>query len=278
MKFTFKKIKTLVKNKYILLRERYIISLFLALIIIASSLFIYKTRFSASNFVYVKVKIEQGYYVGKPSAWIINALDDAKKTSANNGNVQLISEEHYPNWQPDQIDIYIVAKLPANFSKSTGEYSYNHSTLSIGSPIQLHLKNLDISGTVIDLNSQPFKYKHVYKTVYLVDKGGYTKDFPYMYDSISVGDKYFDGTNTVFEVLDKSLEKNILSVQNNLNGQVYEQTVDTTQNVVIKARVRVRQTDKEFTYGEVYEVKNNNPIPFSTNNYFFSDFVIRSID
>ena len=274
MKFINKRLKKILNFA----KKNYLLSFFIALLFIFVSFLLYKSFFSASNFVYVKVKIEQGYYVGKPSVWIINALDSAIKDSKNAGNVHIISEEHYPNWQPDQIDIYVIAKLPANFNRSTGEYSYNHSTLSIGSPIQLHLKNLDISGTVIDLSNQPFKYKYVYKTIYLVDKGGYTKDFPYMYNSINVGDKYFDGTNTVFEVLDKSLEKNILGVQNNLNGQVYEQTVDTTQNVVIKARVRVRQTDKEFTYGEVYEVKNNNPIPFSTNNYFFSDFVIRSID
>ncbi len=274
MKFINKRLRKILSFA----KKNYLLSFFIALILLFISFLLYKSLFSASNFVYVKVKIEQGYYVGKPSVWIINALDDAKKTSANSGNVQLISEEHYPNWQPDQIDIYIVAKLPANYNRNTGEYSYNHSTLSIGSPIQLHMKNLDINGTIIDLNSQPFSYKYVYKTVYLVDKGGYTKDFPYMYNGINIGDKYFDGTNTVLEVLDKSLEKNILAVQNNLNGQVYEQTVDTTQNVVIKARVRVKQTDKEYTYGEIYEVKNNNPIPFSTNNYFLSDFVIRNIE
>lgn len=273
MKFVNKRLKKIL----IFAKKNYLLSFFIALILFFVFYLFYKSFVSASNFVYVKVKIEQGYYVGKPSVWIINALDNAIKDN-NSDNVQVISEEHYPNWQPDQIDIYVIAKLPANFNKGTGEYSYNHSTLSIGSPIQLHMKNLDIGGTVIDLNNQPFKYKYLYKTVYLVDKGGYTKDFPYMYDSINVGDKYFDGTNTVFEVLNKSLEKNILGVQNNLNGQVYEQTVDTTQNIIIKALVRVKQTDKEFTYGEIYEVKNNNPIPFSTNNYFLSDFVIRSID
>ena len=267
-----------VKKSVIFIKRTYILSLFLALVILSGSFFIYKSFFSTSNFAYVKIKMDQGYYTEKPSAWIINALDNAKNSAANTNNTQIISEEHYPYWQPDQMDIYVIAKLPANFNRNTGEYSYNHSTLSIGSPIQLHLRNLDISGTVIDLNNQPFKYKYVYKTVYLVDKGGYNKDFPYMYSSINIGDKYFDGSNTVFEVLDKSLEKNILGVQNNLNGQIYEQAVETTQNVVIKAKVRVRQASNQFIYGEVYELTNNNSIPFSTNNYFLSDFVIRNID
>lgn len=277
MTFTLKRIKKITKNKYNFFRKNYALSLFLALIILSVSFFIYKSFFSVSNFVYVKVKIEQGYYVGKPSIWIINALDTAKSDTTKNG-AKIISEEHYPNWQPDQMDIYIITKLPVNFNKSTGEYSYNHSTLSIGSPIQLHLKNLDINGTIIDLNNQPFKYKYIYKTVYLVARGGYTKDFTYMYDSINIGDKYFEGSNVVFEVLDKSLEKNIIGVQNNLNGQIYERMVETTQNILVKARIRVKQVGNEFTYGEIYEVKNNSPIPFSTNNYFLSDFVIRSIE
>src|ERR1035437_3451343 len=224
------------------LRNNFLLSIFITLIILSGVGFVYKKIYSTSQDVYVRVEIGQSYYVGKPSIWIIDALNNAKIETAKTGEAQIVSEEHYPNWQPDQMDIYIIAKLPVNLNRNTGEYSYNHSTLSIGSPIQIHMKNLDISGTIIDLNNQPFKYKYVYKTVYLVDRGGYTKDFPYMYDSINIGDKYFDGQNYVFEVLDKNLRKNILGVQNNLNGQIYEQAIDTTQNIEIKARIRVKQT------------------------------------
>lgn len=257
-------------------KKNYLLAGFISIVIFILILIVYRLIFSNPVYIYVKVYIQQGYYATQPSYWLIDALTKEKQI-ANKEIAKIQSVDYYPSWQSNQIDVYTIVKIKVNYNRATKEYTYNRNTLSIGSPIQLHLQYLDINGTIEDMSNAPFKYKYLDKIVYLINRSGYAKDFPYIYNSINIGDKYFDGTTNAFEILDKSLETQTWAVTNNFNAQVYERTVDTTQNIVMKARIKVRQEGNYLIYGEQYRVTNNALIPFSTNNLFLSDFVIRSI-
>lgn len=235
------------------------------------------------TFIYVKVKVGQGLWwatTAKPSSWFVNALKKGDKEYDLFGrpNAEILSLRYYPTWGSDAFDVYLTLKLKARFNKSTKGYIFKRTDLSVGSPIELQFPSANITGTIIEIDQKPFDKKYVEKIIYLVNRGGYSKDFPYLFDTIKVGERYYDGEEYVFEVLDKRLEKNIWSVTNNFTGQVFERDVYTTQNIIVKAKVRVRERKDYLIYGNTYYLKVNSYIPFSTESFIFNDFVVRSIE
>lgn len=270
-----------------LLRKNYVIYAFILIagfVLLVSG---FRILFSKPTYVYARVQMGQGFWwaaTAKPNSWFVASIKKGavQKDLAGNPVSEILSVRYYPAWAPqwgsNQYDMYLTLRLKAGFNKRTGEYNFNRSSLSVGSPIELQFPQANVTGTVIELSPKPFQDKYVPKIVYLVNQSGYYKDFPYRYDSIKIGDKYFDGENTVFEVLDKRLEKNIWSVENNLTGTVYEQVVATNQNIEVKARVLLKQKSDGLYYNENYKVAPNAFIPFSTRDYFFENFVVRKVE
>jgi hypothetical protein len=135
-----------------------------------------------------------------------------------------------------------------------------------------------LTGTILEASQMPIKDEYVSKTVTFVSQKGYTKDFPFRYDSIRVGDKYFDGEENVFEILSKELERNIWTVTNNLTGEVYERPIETEQNIIVKARMKLLKKENGLYYSQEYKVQPNIFIPVSTDDYFLENFTVRQVE
>lgn len=277
------KIRKVVKTA----RKHYLFLLFAAGILFVGLFIVSKAIFSKPTYVYVKVKVGQGLWwatTARPNNWYAQSIriGDIKVDLQGRPEAQIKSVKRYPSptiiWLSNQYDVYVTLLLKAGLNKKTGAYSYNRGQLSIGSPIAIQFPKTELTGTVIDVNDKPFSEKIVEKIVYLVYQSGYNEDFPYRYDGIRVGDTYNDGSGTVFEVLDKSLEKNIWPIANNLTGEIYEREITSTQNIVVKARVKLVQKEGGVFYGEDYKLTVNASIPFYTDNYYFENFQIRKIE
>ena len=73
------------------------------------------------------------------------------------------------------------------------------------------------------------------------------------------------------------MEQNIISVSNNLTGEVYERRIDTLQNIIIKAKIKVKEENRKLIFAQEHVLRLNTIIPFSTNNYDLRDFAVREI-
>lgn len=258
---------------------------FLIVIVVAFVIFfsVSKVFLVEPKYIYVRVKVGQGFWwasTAKPTIWFANSIKKGEKQFDLLGKPTAEIEEvrYYPTWGTGQYDVFIKLKLKASYNSRSQTYSFSRSTISIGSPIEIQFPSTFITGTVIALSNFPIEDEYVEKIIYLVYQEGYRKDFPYRYDNIKIGDKYFDGSEEVFKVEDKSLENNILSIENNLTAQVFERMVETTQNIIVKAKVKLKNKNGELFYGEDYKVSNNTSVPFSTKDYFFENFVVRKIE
>lgn len=269
------------------LRKNFFIPLFLVGILFVGIFLVGKSVFSQPSYVYVKVKVGQGLWwasTAKPNIWYASSIKkgDIKYGLSGKPEVEVLSVRHYPsptpNWVSNQYDVYVTLKIVASGNKKTGEYSYNRSALMVGSPISLQFPQVDLTGTVTDISANPIEEKYIAKTIYLIYQGGFNKDFSYRYDNIRIGSKYNDGVEDVVEVLEKNLEKNIWPVANNLTGEIYEREIESTQNIVVKVKVKLKETPEGLFYGEDYKITSNASVPFSTEDYFFENFQIRKIE
>lgn len=271
---SFKKIAKKVKRNY------FFISIFLLFIFIGS-FSIYKLFIEKPTYIYVKINIGQRYWWAntlKPTTWIANAITKGDETYdlLNKTEAKIISVKHYPTWANNQVDVSVTLLLKVSKNNKTGGYDFNRSPVAIGSPIQITFPKVDIIGNVTEISDKPFQDKYVDKVIFLVYHTGYNKDFPYRYDTINLGDTYFDGEDYSFKILDKRLVKNIWMFSNNNTGQAYEQSIETVQNIEVKAKIRVREINNEFYYGD-YKIITNASVPFATSNFVYEGFEIRKI-
>ena len=278
-----RQVKLKIQKTVRFLTRNYILSIFLVCILFVGMVVVARTVFSKPTYVYVKVKVGQGLWwvsTARSPIWLVDSIKkgDVARSLTGQTTAEILSKRYYRWYSSDQFDIYVALKLKAGYNRKTGAYSFNRSVLSVGSPIDIQFPRVDITGTVINISKTPFKDEYVEKIIYLVYQGGYYKDFPYRYDNIKIGDTYFDGQDKVFEIIDKSLEKNIWNVANNLTAQLFERDVETTQNIVVKAKVILKKKGNALYYGEDYKIIDNVYIPFATDNYFFENFAIRKIE
>lgn len=271
--------KTISKNYFLL-------GLFLIISFVSLVTF-YKLFFAKSTFVYTRVKVGQGLWwasTTKPTIWMVNSIKKGDKQYSLVGvpGAEILDVRYYPVWSQgmalSQYDIFLDLKLKVGYNSKTQTYSFNRSSVSVGSPVEIQFPSADVTGTVIELNKNPIKDDYVEKTVYLVNQGGYNKDFPYRFDNIKIGDSYFDGESEVFKVEDKWLEKNLWTITNNLTAQVFERPIESTQNIVVKTKMKLKNKNGELYYGEDYRVQDNVFIPLATKDYFFENFAIRKIE
>ena len=278
-----KKTATRVIRKYFNLAcNNLLLTLFILIIILVDFIATYKLLFPRQSYIYVKVKVGQGYWwapTSAPGSWYLNALRNGEEERDLLGRsiATIVRIEHYPSWQTNQDGIYLVLKLKASYNKRTGEYNFDRSIISVGSPIDIQFPKIDVTGTVIDINLHMFKPKYVWKTVYLVNTQGYTQDFKYRYDDIHIGDSYNDGNQKVFEIMAKYLVKNIWTISNNLNAQVYDREVDSVQNIVVKAKILVQAKPDGYYFGEESKIINNSYVPLEAAGYRYENFSIRQL-
>ncbi|OGH23148.1 MAG: hypothetical protein A3F31_04115 [Candidatus Levybacteria bacterium RIFCSPHIGHO2_12_FULL_38_12] len=261
----------------------YLLSLFALILVFVGIAILFKVILFKPVYLYAKIKVGDyltGESVVKPKLWLAFALKkgDVEKPLIGKPTAELLGFTYYPLEKGKGLDIYLNVKLKTSLNKQIHKYSFKRSTIAIGSPIDIEFTSTQITGTIIGLSEKEFKETYVDKIIYLVFQGGYGKDHPYRYDNIKTGEKYYDGQNYVFEVLDKQLQKNIWSVVNNLNAQIYEREVETTQDIIVKAKIKAKKINDQLFYGEEYPIYVNAHIPFLTSNFTFENFVIRKIE
>ena len=276
------KINLTIRVKKLIYKNRLLFIFFSILILVAITILYKELRQKSQSYVYAKIQINYpGSYYVKPDFWLANALKPGGKEYGllAQPDAEILQERYYNYNSFGQYDIYITTKLSINYNKQTNSYSFQRSQISVGSPIQINFSSAQVNGTIIDLSNKPFKDIYVTKTVYLTNRGGYNQDAPDIYNQITPGDKWFDGTDNVVEIVGKNLVKGVVGVQNLLDSQIYDRTTDVQQNIVVVAKIKVLSKGKQLIFGGNQLVKIGNPLLFSTSSYTFTNsFVLTKIE
>lgn len=272
-----------IKKAVNLIKKNYFISIILIIGSLTLVFALYKNILVKSDFVYARIAINypESYYL-KPDIWLVSSLKkgDFQQSLLGQPEAEILDKTYYPS-QNDitQFNIFLDLKLQANYNKNSGEYSFQRSTIAVGSPITLDFPSSHVTGTILYLGKNPIKETYVQKTVYLVLIGGYKKSSPYFYNSIAIGDKYFDGNRNVFEIIDKKLEKNVFAVTNNLTGLVSEGETDTTQDIIVTTKMNLLEKNNLLVFGQNQVVSIGNKLNLSTNGGLsLNDFAISKIE
>lgn len=238
----------------------------------------YRIFFSKSEYVYIKIKVGQGYWwasTAKPAIWYVGSIKRGLKQYSFFGDTSAeITNVRYYAFGGGY-DVFLTVKLNADYNNRKKEYTYNRSKLSIASPIDIDFPSVLISGTIIDISKSPFKESYVDKIIYLRDPGGYTQSSPFSYDNIKVGDKYFNGEFYSFEIIDKYLENSTLLFQDYLNLQTLGET--DSKDIVVKAKVKLQEKNNQLIYGDT-RVAQNVAFNIFMSNYYFDRFYIERIE
>lgn len=270
------------KRMFKFARENYLISILAVIILFVGALSIYRLTFSKHTYIYAKVKLGQGlWWAGgqKPSSWLANSIKKGDKE----GNLlrqpiaEVLSVRYYPWFISDQYDVYLTLKLRVNLISKAKKYNFKRNTLGVGSPIELELSSSQVSGTVIDLSENPFEDKYIEKTVILTKQYAY----PWEFDGIKTGDKYFDGENNVFEIIDKALGEGsyVFSPQRTTTSSIISQSLaEQRQTITVKAKVRAKESGNQLIFGEEQKLFVGKTLIISTPTFNFQDYIVGKIE
>lgn len=264
-----KLLKFLIKN--------YFLTIFFLCIAFVGVFSLYKLKGTKPQFVYVKVRLGQGlWWTGgaRPNIWFVNALKSAnvEKDLLGTPIAQIISVRYYPYFSSDQYDVYLYLKLKVSKRGNPPKYLFKRSTLGVSSPIELEFPAVQATGTIIALSDQAIEENRVEKEITL------TKflQYPWEYQAIRIGDKFNDGQEDVFTVTDKnmaslsSLGLDILSISGSKIAR-------SQQYAVVKAKIKVREENGQYIYGEDQRITIGKTINLSTPEFTFADYTVGEI-
>lgn len=262
----------IVKNLWKFALKNYFISIFFACIVFVAVVAGYKLFFSKSTYVYARVKVGQGLWwasTSQPPVWFINSIKPGEIQADLLGKplVEILSVRHYPSFiSTNQYNVYLDLRLKVTGMKGTGTYNFNRSSIGVGSGIDLEFPQNQFSGTITDLSEKPFEDKYIEKTVYLNRPDA----APWEYDAIKIGDKYFDGKNIVFQILDKS--------SFDVQGLVAGVNTQPLKNITVKVNVLVKNVNGQYVYGEEQIVAPGKIFYVSTQGFSFNNFLISKVE
>lgn len=246
-------------------RYQYFILLLVAALGFVGLFSFYRFFFVKPTYVYVKVKLGQGLWWAstiQPPVWFIKALKKGEKESGLNiqSKVAVIKVNFYPYFiyvgstaqLNDQYRVFLTLKLKADQNKNTGEYSFDRSTLAVGSPIQIDLPSVSFTGTVTELDKKPFSDPTIEKTITL--KKALDDN---ILNGLQIGDEYFNGEETSLKIIDKYVDGDYL---------------------FIKAKIKVKEISHQLIFGEEQIIAVNNNFSFMVGNSVFYNFIVQKID
>lgn len=242
----------------------------------------FKLFTSQSTDLYVKIKMSQGLWwssTTKPSYWYTQAfkvgdqaLDLLGKPIATIENLTYYSAGKELN--PDQYNIYFDIKLSTKFSRKNNSYQYDRGQLAIGVPISIDFPQAQLTGTVIEITQNPLSTDLVEKNVILFK----IKSSPWEFDSLIIGDKYFNGNENVFELTDKSLGNNYYYYLDPLDKLLYyELPSPNIVNLTITAKIKFKELNGQYFFGEDQLAAPGNSLSIITPNFDYSNFTITKI-
>lgn len=259
------------------LTKNYFLTIFFLCIAFVGVVSLYKLKGTKPQFVYVKVRLGQGlWWTGgaKPNIWFVNALKKAsiEKDLLGAPITQILSVRYYPYWGSDQYDVYLYLKLKVTKRGNPPKYLFKRSTLGVSSPIELEFPTVQATGTIIDLNSSEIEDKLVEKEITL------TKflQYPWEYQAIKVGSKYNDGKEDVLEITDKNIS-NLSSLGLDILNISGSKIAKVQQYVIVKAKIKLREVDNQYIYGEDQRISIGKTINLSTPEFTFADYIVGEI-
>lgn len=271
------------KKKYFLKRvwrfliDNYFLSIFFACIVFVALVSVYKLFFVKPTYIYAKVKVGQGLWwasTQKPSLWFIDGLKRAKEEYDFLGKTQaqILSIRYYPWWGSNQYDVYLTMKLKVSKLGKTGKYNFKRSAIAVGSPVDFEFPQAQFSGTIIALSEKPIEEKYIEKTIILTKKNAN----PWEYESIKLGDNYFDGGEKVFEILEKTA-RDTQTLTSDTFGNYPIEAPELKKYIFIKAKIKVRQEKQKLIFGEEQIIMSGKAINIATDNFQFHDYLIASV-
>ena len=270
MKKYFKKILKFFINNYFL-------SIFFACIAFVGLVSIYKLFFVKPTYVYVKVKVGQGLWwasTQKPSIWFVKnfkkgdkELDLTRKPIA-----EILSVRYYPTYLTNQYDVYLLIKLKVT-KMGSGKYNFKRSAIGVGAPVDFEFPKVQFSGTIIELSEKPIKEIYQEKTIIITKRNAN----PWEYDSIKVGDFYFDGQEKVAEILEKNA-KNTQTLISDALGNYPDIAPEQRKYIFVKLKIKGKIKDNKFVFAEEQIITPGKTINLTTQNFQFQDYVVAKME
>ena len=273
-KMTYKKIYT----RTIFYSKKYFIFISVLFIILFVGIVAgYKLFFQKPTYLYIKVKVGQPLWwaiSANPSIWYMHAMNkgDTSYDFFGQSEAQIIDKKTYLWSANDQYDIYLTMKIKVTENKRTKSYSFNRSTISVGAPIEFQFPRENVKGTVIEMNENKFKEILVEKTIYLEKPNAYLWE----YEAIKPRG-VSDGEKTVFTLLDKHIEETTQLTSDSI-GNVMLNNTKTQGKVILKAKVKVRESNGVYVLGEDKIIEPGRPFDISLGDYVLKDFTISKIE
>lgn len=272
------KLSHIYKLLHTFVRQNVPIVLFVGIVFFVGIIVLFKLVTAQEETVYVKVKVSQGLWwasTQKPSGWYVSSFKkgDTVKNLSGKPIAEIVGVRYYA-WSPtlDQYDIYVNLKLQTSKNKNTGVYYFNRSPLTIASPIEIDFPTVFLGGTIMDISSNPFPDIREERIVTLTKKAAYEWE----YDSLIIGDTYFDGTDTMLEIIDKTARDTSM-LQSDVWGN-YPAYTEQMKYITVKAKVKVQNQDGKLILGEEYPLIPGVYVRMGTNNYVFDDYKVSHIE
>jgi len=265
--------------------DNYFLSIFFGCIAFVALVSFYKLFISKPTYVYVKVKVGQGLWwasTQKPSIWFVKNFKKGDQELDLTGKpiAQILSVRYYPvsvlnHYVYNQYDIYLLMKLKVS-KMGSGKYNFKRSAIGVGAPVDFEFPKVQFSGTITALSEKPIKESYQEKIIYISKSFAY----PWEYEAIKIGDKYFDGQENVIEILDKQIdESNYVSpIFKSQNNYLNLESGQKIFNLQIKLKIKGQIKDNQFVFGEEQIITFGKTIYLTTQNFQFQDFVITKIE
>jgi len=270
IKNSIKKVrKFLVKNIFL--------SLFIAIIAFVGFVVVFRMLTAQPEYIYAKIKVSQGLWwanTAKPSIWLAESIQkgDVEKSLTGKPVVEVLEVRRYPWWGSDEFLVYITAKLEVSKNMKIGKYSFKRSAIGVGSPVDFELSNAQISGTITALSEQPFPHNESMKEVTFIKKWAE----PWEFDAIQVGDKFNNGEEDVFEIIDKKIAYAQAEYVPRL-GYNYPSYSEPKVHITVTAKILVREENNTIIFGEDQVLRLGKELNLSTEKYTFTDYLVSEI-
>lgn len=270
------------KKKFLRLffKKKLLLSIIIGLVLFISYIFILKVpKIKKHTNLYVKIKLNQGLWWvtnAKPGIWFLDSLKKGEKefNFLKEPIAEIIDVRYYHqiNYDLNQFDIYILVKLSVD--KINDRYIFKRGKIAVGAPIDLDFPSSQVTGTIISISTKKPENELTEKIITLTKKYA----FPWEYEAINIGDKYFDGEENILEIIDKEAIDTFL-LTTDYFGNSTPEVQERRKYIIVKAKIKLKKNLKnQLIFGEEQVVKKNSFANLTTDNYVLMDFVVSNIE
>lgn len=265
--------KSPIQNVVNFFKKNIVFGLFSIGIIFVLIVAFFRVTTDNSKTVYARVKVSQGLwwaYTIQPSYWYASSIRPGLTHKSLSGKTiaEILDVRYYPSQNPNEFSVYITVKLQADFNSRTGIYKFERDTLSIASPVAFNFPSVFINGTVLALSESPFQDKYITQTITL------NKNIaePWEDEAIQIGDIYNDGTEQVFEIIDKKVTDTYVEYNS------YPVESAPRKNITITGTIKLKDTGHQLLFGEEQIIIPGKTILITTDTFRFQDYKITKIE